>query len=98
MDGIKDILMIVAVILVFVLMYFLVMRFDRFLGENRRSMESENEKREPSSLMLTDDLSDEEIAEEIRRFREKHGSTRIVLYSERDGTLLEDNREDIEKY
>lgn len=39
--------------------------------------------------MLTEAMSDEEIAEEIRRFRSKHEGTRIVLYDSLDMELSE---------
>ena len=76
----KDIILAVLILGVFVFGYLLMARLDKFLGENRKAIEKENEKREPSCIMLTEDLSDEEIAEEIKLFRQKHEGTRIVLY------------------
>lgn len=76
----KDIILTVLILRVFVFEYFLMARLDKFLDENRKAIEKENEKREPSCIMLTEDLSDEEIAEEIKLFRQKHEGTRIVLY------------------
>ena len=76
----RDILLILCVLGVFVFGYFLMARLDKFLDENRKAIEKEDEKREPSCIMLTEDLSDEEIAEDIKLFRQKHEGTRIVLY------------------
>ena len=85
----RDILLILCVLGVFVFGYFLMARLDKFLDENRKAIEKENEKREPSCVMLTEEMSDEEIATEVKRFRDKHASTRIVLYDSTDTESLE---------
>ena len=46
--------------------YILMGKLDRFLSENRKTIEEKSEKVEPSRIMLTNDLSDEEIMDEIR--------------------------------
>ena len=80
----RDIVLALAVLGVFVLGYFLMARLDKFLDENRIAIEKENEKKEPSCVMLTEELTDEEITEEIRRFRSKHEGTRIMIYDSND--------------
>jgi len=85
----RDILLILCVPGVFVFGYFLMARLDKFLDENRKAIEQENEKREPSCVMLTEEMSDEEIATEVKRFRDKHASARIVLYDSTDTELSE---------
>ena len=85
----RDIILIISVLGVFVFGYFLMARLDKFLDENRKAIEKENEKEEPSCVMLTEELSDEEIAEEVRRFRSKHQGTRIMLYDSSDTELSE---------
>ena len=85
----RDILLILCVLGVFVFGYFLMARLDKFLDENRKTIENENENREPSCVMLTEEMSDEEIATEVKRFREKHASVRIVLYDSTDIELSE---------
>lgn len=80
----RDIVLALAVLGVFVLGYFLMARLDKFLDENRKAIEKENEKKEPSCVMLTEELTDEEIIEEIRRFRSKHEGTRIMIYDSND--------------
>ncbi len=80
MEVMRDILLILTVLSVFVFGYFVMARLDKFLNENRKAIEKETEKKEPSCVMLTEELSEEEIAEEVRRFRKKHENTRIVLY------------------
>ena len=85
----RDILLILCVLGVFVFGYFLMARLDKFLDETRKAIEKENEKREPSCVMLTEEMSDEEIATEVKRFRDKHASARIVLYDSTDTELSE---------
>ena len=80
----RDIVLALAVLGVFVFGYFLMARLDKFLDENRKAIEKENEKKEPSCVMLTEELTDEEITEEIRRFRSKHEGTRIMIYDSND--------------
>ncbi len=89
MEVMKDILLILFVLGVFVLGYFLMARLDKFLDENRKAIEKENEKQEPSRVMLTEEMSNEEIAEEVQRFRKTHESTCIILYDSTDTDLSE---------
>jgi len=85
----RDIVLGISVLGVFVFGYFLMARLDKFLDENCKAIEKENEKREPSCVMLTEEMSDEEIATEVKRFRDKHAGARIVLYDSSDTELSE---------
>ena len=85
----KDILLILCVLGALVFGYFLMARLDKFLNENRKAIEKENEKKEPTCIMLTEEMSDEEIATEVKRFRDKHIGARIVLYDSLDTELSE---------
>ena len=89
MEAWRDIVLIISVLGIFVLGFFLMARLDKFLDENRRAIEMENEKREPSCVILTEEMSDEEIAAEVKRFRDKHAAARIVLYDSQDTDLSE---------
>ena len=60
--------------------FFLMTKLDKFFVENRRAIERESEKCEPSCVMLTNSLTDEEILEEIRRFRNRHKESHILIY------------------
>ena len=80
----REIILIISGLGVFVFGYFLMARLDQFLEENRKAIEKEEEKNEPSCVMLTEELSDEEIATEVKRFRDKHARARIVLYDSSD--------------
>ncbi len=86
----RDIALGLSVLGVFVFGYFLMARLDAFLNENRKAIEKENEKREPSRVMLTEEMSDEENATEVKRFRDRHTGARIVLYDSSDKELSED--------
>ena len=60
--------------------FYLMTKLDKFLDENRKAIEKKNESREPSCVMLTNSLTDEEILEEIRRFHKHHEDINVLLY------------------
>ncbi len=80
----KEAILIIVMLGVFVCGFFLVGKLDKFLEENRKSIQKEPEMQEPSCVMLTEELSDEEIIEEVLRFRSKHKSAQIMLYDNTD--------------
>ncbi len=92
MEAWRDIILIISVLGVFVFGYFLMAHLDKFLDENRKAIKKEHEKKEPSCIMLAEDMSDAEIAEEVKRFRDKHEGARIFLYDSADTALSESMR------
>ena len=84
-----DIILIVLMLGLFIFGYFLVTRLDRFLDKNRKTIEKEEEKKEPSCVMLTEEMSDEEFVQEVCKFRKTHEGTRIILYDSSDTELSE---------
>ena len=80
----REVLLVLAVLLLFGYVYILRRKLDRFLSENRKSIEEKSGKTEPSRIMLTNDLSDEEILNEIRQFCVKHKNARIVIFDDMD--------------
>lgn len=60
--------------------FFLMTRLDRLIDGNGKAIRDESETEPPYCVMLTQDMTDEEIAAEIRKFRESHSSSRVVLY------------------
>lgn len=80
MDVWGSIILILAMSGVFAFGFYLMTKLDKFLDENRKTIEKENESCEPSCVMLTNSLTDEEILEEIRRFRKRHEDTNVLLY------------------
>lgn len=83
-----DVLLIIALVVMFVFGYFLMTRLDKFFIKNNRNEKNNDdtplENASASCVMLTEKLSDEEIAEELKRFRKSHRNTRIMLYEEEE--------------
>lgn len=75
-----SIILILAMSGVFGFGFYLMTKLDKFLDENLKAIEKENESREPSCVMLTSSLTAEEILEEIRRFRKRHEDINVLLY------------------
>lgn len=93
---IEGILLIVAVLGMFVFGGFLFAKFDRFLDKNRRTIEKENEKPEPSCVMLTGDATDEETLKEIHKFKKTHEKVHVLICETPDDTAG-DNKIEAEK-
>lgn len=83
-----SIILILAMSGVFEFGFHLMTKLDKFLDENRKAIEKENESREPSCVMLTNSLTDEEILEEIRRFRKRHEGINVLLYDSSHTELM----------
>ena len=52
---------------------------NRFLQRNRGAIQVQEEMVEPSYVMLGEELSEEELLREVRRFRAVHGGVKIFL-------------------
>lgn len=83
-----------AMLIIFVLLllssgFFLMPRLDRFIEENRAAIKDESETKQPSRVMLTEELSPEEIADEIARFKSLHRNIRVILYDSSDTAAKE---------
>ena len=85
----KDIILILSILGVFVFGFFLMTQLDKFLDENRKAIEKEEEKKEPSCVMLTGEMPDEEFVREGRRFCATHEGARIILYDSSEMELPE---------
>ena len=68
---VRDIILVVAVLGVMVFGFFVTKRLDKFLDENRKRIEQEKKKKEPSCVMLTTDMTDEELIKSIRTYEKK---------------------------
>ena len=90
MDVWGSIILILAMSGVFAFGFYLMTKLDKFLDENRKAIEKENESREPSCVMLTNSLTDDEILEEIRRFRNRHKESHILIYDSSQTELPEE--------
>ena len=79
-----DIILVVAVLGVMVFGFFVMKRLDKFLDENRKRIEQEEKKKEPSCVMLTADMTDEEIIKNIRTYEKQRGVAYIAFYQDED--------------
>ena len=77
---VRDILLVVAVLGVMVFGFFVMKRLDKFLDENRKRIEQEEKEKEPSCVMLTTDMTDEELIKNIRTYEKRRGDAYITLY------------------
>ena len=81
---VRDIILAVAVLGVMVFGFFVMKRLDKFLDENRKRMEQEEKEKEPSCVMLTTDMTDEELIKNIRTYEKRRGDAYITLYQDED--------------
>ena len=82
--GVRDIILVVAVLGVMVFGFFVMKRLDKFLDENRKRIEQEEKEKEPSCVMLTTDMTDEELIKNIRTYEKQRGDAYITLYQDED--------------
>lgn len=81
---VRDIILVVAVLGVMVFGFFLMKRLDKFLDENRKRIEQEEKEKEPSCVMLTTDMTDEELIKNIRTYEKQRGDAYITIYQDED--------------
>ena len=81
---VRDIILVVAVLGVMVFGFFVMKRLDKFLDENRKRIEQEKKKKEPSCVMLTTDMTDEELIKSIRTYEKQCGDAYITLYQDEE--------------
>ena len=80
----RDIILVVAVLGVVVFGFFVMKRLDKFLDENSKRIAQEEKKKETSCVMLTSDMTDEELIKNIRTYEKQHGDAHITLYQDED--------------
>ena len=81
---VRDIILVVAVLGVMVFGFFIMKRLDKFLDENRKCIEQEEKEKELSCVMLTTDMTDEELIKNIRTYEKQRGDAYITLYQDED--------------
>ena len=81
---VRDIILVVAVLGVMIFGFFVMKRLDKFLDENRKRIEQEEKEKEPSCVMLTTDMTDEELIKNIRTYEKQRGDAYITLYQDED--------------
>ena len=81
---VRDILLVVSVFGMMVFGFFIMKRLDKFLDENIKRIEQEEKKKEPRCVMLTTDMTDEELIKNIRTYEKQRGDAYITLYQDED--------------
>ena len=92
---VRDIILVVSVLTVMVFGFFIMKRLDKFLDENRKRIEQKKKEKTPSCVMLTTDMTDEELVKNIRTYEKQHGDAYITLYQDEEelyGELFDGKR------
>ena len=83
----KDVLLTASVLAFFAFGYFLMDQIDRFLCKNQMAIQNEESDSKSSQILLSSDLTDDEILKEIHGFKKNHSNTGILLYDENMNTF-----------
>lgn len=83
----KDVLLTAAVLAFFTFGYFLMDRIDRFLCKNQKAIQNEESDSKSSQILLSSDLTDDEILKEIHGFKKNHSKAGILLYDKNMNTF-----------
>lgn len=81
---IRDIILIITVLGMMVIGLFVMKRLDKFLDENKKRIKQEQKERNQCCVILTANMTDEELVEEIRTYQKKHGNVHITLYQDKN--------------
>ena len=82
-EVLRDILLVITVLAVFVVGFFVMKRLDKFLNENYKPYFRENEEK-PTRIIHNENTSDEEILSDIKKVKEKGSKVKIVISNEDD--------------
>lgn len=82
-EVLRDILLVITVLAIFVFGFFVMKRLDKFLNENYKPYFRENEEK-PTRIIHNENTSDEEILSDIKKVKEKGGKVKIVISNEDD--------------
>ena len=82
-EVLRDILLVITVLAIFVFGFFVMKRLDKFLNENYKPYFREDEEK-PTRIIHNEDVSDEEILSDIKKVREKGGKMKVVISNEDD--------------
>lgn len=77
-----EVIILISVLLIFLFGFYIARKMDRLLEEDYIDIQKENEAKEPSCVMLTDEMTEDEMIQEIRQFRAKHKDVKILIYSD----------------
>ncbi len=79
----RDILLIITVLAIFVFGFFIMKRLDKFLDENYKPYFRENEEK-PTRIVHNENTTDEEILSDIKKVKENCGKVKIVISNDDD--------------
>ena len=82
-EVLRDILLVITVLAIFVFGFFVMKRLDKFLNENYKPYFREDEEK-PTRIIHNENTSDEEILSDIKEVKEKGGKVKIVISNEDD--------------
>ena len=82
-EVLRDILLVITVLAVFLVGFFVMKRLDKFLNENYNPYFREDEEK-PTRIIHNENTSDEEILSDIKKVKEKGGKVKIVISNEDD--------------
>ncbi len=80
----KEVILLLAVVGVFIYGFVMVKKLDDFLEVNQKYETDMSETKEPSCVMLTGDLSEEEMIREIRQFCSNRSEVKVFLCDAKD--------------
>ena len=82
-EVLRDILLVITVLAVFVFGFFVMKRLDKFLNENYKPYFRENEEK-PTRIVHNENATDEEILSDIQKVKENCGKVKIVISNDDD--------------
>ena len=82
-EVLRDILLVITVLAIFVVGFFVMKRLDKFLNESYKPHFRKNEEK-PTRIVHNENTSDEEILSDIKKVKEKGGKVKIVISNEDD--------------
>ena len=81
---VRDIILVAAILGEMIFGFFVMKRLDKFLDENRKRIQQKEKEKEPRCIMLTTDMTDEELIKNTRKYEKKRGDAYITLYQDED--------------
>ena len=82
-EVLRDILLVITVLTVFLFGFFVMKRLDKFLKEYYKPNFSENEEK-PTQIVHHKSASGEEIFSDSKTFKEKNGKVKTIISDEED--------------
>lgn len=75
----KEIVLIICVIVIYLLGFIFIKRLSVFLDNNYKTISKEEEMIEPSCIILDEDVSNDELISQIEDFKKTHHKMKIFI-------------------